>query len=119
MPQWETFNRQAVDPYYGPPSIRVRGLVETTLEKIQTVLRVHGVLMLIATLLTLIAFPFAGRRRVALVLLGGTALVCLLGSTAVQLYNWRYAVPFTPFLLASGAVGASILAVRLRGARAP
>ena len=41
------------------------------------------------------------------------ALVCLLGSTAVQLYNWRYAVPFTPFLLASGAVGASVLAARV------
>ena len=42
------------------------------------------------------------------------ALVCLLGSTAVQLYNWRYAVPFTPFLLASGAVGASVLAACAR-----
>ena len=116
MPQWETFNRQAVDPYYGPPSIRVRGLVET-LGKIQTIVRVHGVLILIATVLTLLAFPFAGRHRVALLLCGGTALVCLLGSTAVQLYNWRYAVPFTPFLLASGAVGASVLAARVHALR--
>ena len=40
--------------------------------------------------------------------------MCLLGSTAVQLYNWRYAVPFLPFLLASGAVAARVLTERVR-----
>ena len=46
---------------------------------------------------------------------GVTVIVCLVGSTAVQLYTWRYAVPFLPLLLASGAVGARVLTERLRG----
>jgi hypothetical protein len=115
VPHWEEFNRKAVDPLYNrPPPIRLRGLVQD-LGAIQAVVRVHGVLILAATVLTLVALPLRGRQRVTLLMCGGVVIVCLVGSTAVQLYNWRYAVPFLPFLLASGAVGARVLTERIRG----
>jgi hypothetical protein len=118
VPLWEEFNRKAVDPLYNhPPMIRLRGLVQA-LGAIQAVVRVHGVVILAAAVFTLVALPLRGRHRVTLLMCGAAVIVCLLGSTAVQLYNWRYAVPFLPLLLASGAVGARVLTDRLRARRA-
>ena len=115
---WEQFNRTAVDPLYGPSEITFHGSAVgfTTFQRIS---RVHGPLLLLATLLTLLALPFGGRgTRLALALLGGSALAGLLLSVAAQGYNWRFAVPLLPLLLAAGAVGARVLALRLLALRA-
>lgn len=110
---WEQFNRTAVDPLYGPSQVRFRrsaGWFETA----QKLSRVPGALVLLATLLTLIAVPFSGRdTRLALLLLGGSAIAALVLSVTAQGYNWRFAVPLLPLLLASGAVGARVVVMRL------
>lgn len=116
VPGWELFNLQAVEPYYGPVRIRVHRMVRH-LGRLQAIVRVHGPLLLLATILALAALPFARRDRTALVLVGGSALASLVGAVAVQEYNWRYAVPMLPLLLAAGAIGARVLALRLRGRR--
>ena len=113
---WEQYNRQSVDPLYGPAEIRYRPSSQQV-GRVQEVLRVHGPLVLIATLLTLLAVPFARGHRIALLLLGGTALTSLLLSVMTQGYNWRFAVPVLPFLLASGAVGLRALVLRFAPAR--
>ncbi len=109
---WEQFNRQTVDPLYGPAKIAYRPAA-STIGRVQGILRVHGPLVLVAALLTLLALPFARGQRIALLLLGGTALTSLLLSVMTQGYNWRFAVPVLPFLLASGAVGLRALVLRL------
>ena len=113
---WEQFNRHAVDPLFGAREIRFRPAA-TKIGAVQEVLRVHGPLVLLATLLTLLAVPFARGQRVVLLLLGGTALLSLLLSVATQGYNWRFAVPVLPFLVASGAVGLRVLALRFAPGR--
>ncbi|HYH88838.1 MAG TPA: hypothetical protein VEX67_06375 [Solirubrobacteraceae bacterium] len=101
---WEQYNRTAVDPLYGPSEVRFRRSAGW-FESAQKLSRVPGALVLLATLLTLIALPFTGRgTRLALLLLGGSAIAALVLSVAAQGYNWRFAVPLLPLLLASGAV---------------
>lgn len=107
----EALIRSVVDPYYGPTTVRLRGAV-TTLSDIQRVVRVHGALILAAVVLAVAGAPFASRReRVALLALGGGALIILTMSVALTVYNWRYAVPVLPWLLAAGALGGRALAV--------
>jgi len=112
---WEEFNKTSVVPLYGPTEIKVRPQV-WHLAQFQKVVRVHGVLVLMATLLTLAGLALAGsaRNRATLLLLGGSALAVLFMSVAVQEYNWRFAVPVLPFLLGGGAAGAAVLMARLR-----
>jgi hypothetical protein len=115
---WEQVNRTAVDPLYGPSEITFHASAKS-IGSFQELSRVRGALVLLATLLTLLAFPFTGRAgRLALALLGGTAIVALVLSVASQEYNWRFAVPLLPLLVASGAVGARVVVLRLVPARA-
>ena len=48
-----------------------------------------------------------------ILLLAGTALVPVVLATATTVYNWRYAVPLLPSLVAAGAFGAHVLATRI------
>jgi len=116
---WEQFNRMAVDPLYGPAELTFRPTAQRRFGRGQELSRVPGALVLLATVLTLVAFPFAGRgTRLALLALGGSAFAGLVLSVAAQGYNWRFAVPFLPLLLASGAVGARVVVLRLASLRA-
>ena len=108
-PEGETLNRSVVEPYYGKVRIEVDSSART-LADLQRIVRVHGVLVLLATLLSLIAIPFAtASERLAILLLGGSALLTIVLSTALSVYNWRYAVPVLPLLLTSGATGGAAL----------
>lgn len=110
-------NREAVQAYYGPVRTEVGGAART-LTDAQSVLRVHGVMVLAALLLALVALPPADRRRrIALLLLGGTAVVPVVVATATTLYNWRYLVPFDPLLMAAAALGLATLYERVAGRR--
>jgi hypothetical protein len=121
-PYAEDLNRRQVAPFYGPYRIDVDGAVGV-LADVQSVVRVPGWGIVLAIVLSLASLPFAtGRQRIALLLLGGGAVTTLVLATATTVYNWRYAVPVLPFLLASGALGAHVLAsalarrpARLRG----
>jgi hypothetical protein len=110
-------NREVAGAYYGPVRTRVRGAART-LTDAQSVLRVHGAMVLAALLLALVALPLADRRRrIALLLLGGTAVLPVVVATATTLYNWRYLVPFDPLLMAAGALGVAVLAERVQSRR--
>jgi 4-amino-4-deoxy-L-arabinose transferase-like glycosyltransferase len=113
-PNAEQLNRTQVEPLYGPYRIELDAPVGA-LADAQEVLRVHGVLVLLALVLSVVALPFAGgRRRLAILLLGATAVVPVVLATATTVYNWRYAVPALPGLLAAGAVAADVLLRRAR-----
>ncbi len=120
-PSAEERNRGEVEPFYGEYRTEVDGLV-ANLADLQEVLRVHGVFVLLAVLLSLVALPFArSGQRVAILLLGGTAVASIALATATTVYNWRYAVPVLPVLMASGALGLHVLAgyARERLSKAP
>jgi hypothetical protein len=108
--RFERLNREQVAPFYGHYAVEVRGAAGT-LGDVQRVVRVHGPLLLVAVMLSLAALPVAsGRARIAILLLGGGSVLTLLLATATLIYNWRYAVPVSPFLMASGAIGLQELA---------
>lgn len=111
-PVWETLNHQVVDQLYGTVDVRVHRRVYWV-GRIQEIVRVHGVIVLLAVILAFAAFPFAGRDRLAVLLLSGTAITSMVLAVVAQQYNWRYAVPTTPLLLAGGAVGLRVLVTRL------
>jgi hypothetical protein len=118
-PAAEKLNRGEVAPYYGAYAIDVDGAVGV-LADVQSFVRVRGWMLLIAVVLSLAALPFAdARRRIAILLLGGGAVATLMLATATTVYNWRYAVPVLPFLLASGALGADAIARRVSAIRPP
>lgn len=114
----EALNRTQVAPYYGPYTLETRGA--RTFGTVQRIVRVHGALVLLALLLSLLALPFASaRERLAILLLGGSAVVPVVLATATTVYTWRYAVPVLSLLMASGALGAHVLARRISGRVAP
>jgi hypothetical protein len=123
VPAQERLNRAAAAPLYATGPAHVRAAAHT-LADVQRVVRVHGPLLLAALLLAVLGCLAApGRReRLALALLVVPGLTSLVLSTALTVYNWRYAVPYLPFLTAGGALGAHVLAGRVRtriGARTP
>ncbi len=114
----ESLNRTQVEPYYGAYTLEAHGA--GTFGAIQRIVRVHGLLVLLAVVLSLLALPFAAaRERLGILLLGGTAVVSIAMATATTVYTWRYAVPVLSLLMASGAWGAHVLAARLARRSAP
>jgi len=112
----EPLNRTQVEPYYGPYTLQTHGAA--AFGTIQRIVRVHGPLVLLAVVLSLLALPFAtARERLGILLLGGTAVVPVVLATATTVYNWRYAVPVLSLLMASGAWGAHVLGARLAARR--
>ncbi len=110
VPRVEAINSRAMRPLYGAQQrIRVRGAVEL-IAGLQSVVRVHGLLLLVAVPLGLLGLLRGTARDRALILLfGGCAALVMLVSVALTTYNHRYAVPFLPLLLGAGAVGAHAL----------
>lgn len=112
-PGAEATNRFVVEPYYGRYQITVGGFAHG-LAALQPVLRVHGPLVLIATVLALLAVLLTrGRGRAQVMLLAGTAIIVPVSSVGSAIYGWRYLVPVLPELVAAGAMGASLVGRRL------
>jgi hypothetical protein len=89
------------------------------LSRIQKIVRVHGLLILLTTLLVLAGFAFGRpRTRIAMLFTGGVALSSVVLSVATTVYSYRYAVPFLPLLLGGGVWAAWDLGERLRHRRA-
>jgi hypothetical protein len=116
--QAEAANLSAIRPLYGDQRIEV-GRAVRILAGVQEIVRVHGVLVLLSAL-GLVAGVAAGRRHLAaLLLVGGTSTVPIAMSTATTIYDYRYAVPFLPFILGSGVWGFWLAAGRIRRPREP
>lgn len=108
--------QMGIGAYYSNRDLDVDGIVYT-LADLQSVLRVHPLIMLAAAALGCFALPFAGGRiRAGLVLFLLTAVLLLMFPAAVAGYAARYSVPVGGPLLAAGAIGAWVLAGRLRAA---
>ncbi len=78
---------------------------------VQQIVRVHGVLILLAGTLALVGLVLGPREiRIGVALLGGSASLLMLAPVAAGAFNGRYAVPAEPALVASGLLGAWALA---------
>jgi hypothetical protein len=112
----EQLRVDVVNPYYedqGPVSV---GRPARWLADLQDYVRVHPFLLFGALVMAAVGLgTAAGRVRLAILLLGGTAVV-LLGVSAANTYNARYAVPVDGPLVAAGVLGlwATIEALRRR-----
>jgi 4-amino-4-deoxy-L-arabinose transferase-like glycosyltransferase len=112
-PIFEQLNATQVERLYGPVDVHVSRAVDW-LAAIQRVVRVHGVLVLAALLLSLAGLALTrGRARAHVLLLAGTAVVPIVLATATTIYNWRYIVPLLPALTAAGALGAALATGRV------
>lgn len=97
--------QSVVDGYYDSGALEVGGAV-ARLGEAQSLLRVHPVLLLAATLLGIVAvWLTSGRRRAAVLLLLGAGLLLLVVPSATATYNARYAIPAAPLIGAAGAIG--------------
>jgi hypothetical protein len=87
----------------------------TVLTELQQVLRVHPILLLIATVASGVGLWLArGRVRAAIALLAGAPLWALLFASATVGYNARYVIPVEGALVAAGAVGLWVIVDRVR-----
>jgi 4-amino-4-deoxy-L-arabinose transferase-like glycosyltransferase len=109
----ERINMTTVEPLYGDVEIETGAAVDF-FGDLQTVVRVHGPLVLLALLLAAAALPFAtGRQRAGILLLGAAGVVPVVVATATVVYNWRYMVPALPLISGAGAYAAHVLAARI------
>jgi hypothetical protein len=113
----ERYTQRQVTRWYGPEPLRVRSSL-ATLADVQNVLRVHGALVLLAVLLTVVAIVLQpSRGRWGAFVVGSMAIVVMLVPAATMVYHARYGVP-TMGLLALGAMlGATALGARLQALR--
>ena len=111
-PAIEAGNLTTVEPLYGDVRIETRGFVEF-LAELQRIVRIHGVLLLLAIAIAAVALPFADRgQRVGVLLLGAAGLVPVVAATATVVYDWRYMVPALPLIVGAGAIGLHALVAR-------
>jgi hypothetical protein len=104
----------AMNGYYDDDVYEIDSDVET-LADVQDIVRVHPKLLLVSVLLGGIGIALArGRLRWGLVLLLGTALGAMVIAPATAIWSARYAVPASGPILAAAAIGAWLLAGRLR-----
>jgi len=80
-------------------------------------MHVPSLLMALMVALSLLALALARQRRLAIVLLSGSALAMLAGSAATAGYAARYEIPVIPLLLCGGLTSATVLLARARRAR--
>jgi hypothetical protein len=88
----EQFTEDQVADWYGPEPLRIRSSL-ATLADVQNVVRVHGSLVLLSVLLTLVALLLApSRARWGAFLAGSMAIVVMLVPAATMVYHARYGV---------------------------
>jgi 4-amino-4-deoxy-L-arabinose transferase-like glycosyltransferase len=101
--------------YYGPVTVHRSGGVLDALGTVQRVVRLHGVLLVLALALVAAGLVWArGLRRWGIVLLGGSALMQLVLQVALLNYDYRYELPAVPALVAAAALAAAAVAERAR-----
>jgi hypothetical protein len=104
----------ALNGYYDDDVYEIDSDVET-LADVQDIVRLHPKLLLASVLLGGIGIALArGRLRWGLVLLLGTALGMMVIAPATAIWSARYAVPASGPIVAAAAIGAWLLAGRLR-----
>jgi Dolichyl-phosphate-mannose-protein mannosyltransferase len=114
-PELERVVYETIQSYWADEPLTITGDADL-LSDLQAVLRVHPLLMLVATLLGAIGVVLArGRLRAGLLLLLGTALLLLAVPTAVSVYSARYSIPAAGPLIAAGAIGLWLVWERLAG----
>jgi hypothetical protein len=107
----------AFAPHYGDVDARTAP-ASNALRAYQQVVRVHPPLVALLLALSIAGLVLCtGRRRAAIVLFGGTAVVTMAVPPAVLVWSWRYGVPAQPLLVASAAFGFDELQRRVRARR--
>lgn len=105
--------------YYGPYEREVTD-AGRVLRDIQAVVRVHGLLVLVAVLLAIGGAVLSrGIVRWTILLLGGTAVLLALFPTMIGTYNFRYGVVVYPSLVSAGLLGFWTIWERLQARRDP
>jgi hypothetical protein len=116
-PWVERYTERQVARWYGPEPLRVRSSL-STLADVQNVIRVHGPLVLVAVLLTIIAVILQpSRGRWAAFVVGSMAIVVMLVPPATMVYHARYGVPTMGLLALGAALGAMALGHRAKAIR--
>ena len=89
---------------------------EGVLDAYQGIGRVHGLLVLIGTLVALAGVLLArGRARIPVLFLFSVAMALYLVPVITLTFNWRYGVPAAGVLAAAAALGAQGIWLRFRG----
>jgi hypothetical protein len=98
--------------YYGPYAYNTTGL-GIALGDIQQVVRIHGILILLAVLLAIAGLVLGPpNARFGIALLGGIAFLLMLVPVSAGAFNGRYAIPSEPGLIAAGLLGAWAIALQ-------
>lgn len=109
----EQLNRSVIEPYFGPYATRTAASVDE-LAALQGVLRIHGVLLVIAVGLATVALV---RGRGAVRAMAGASaaagLLLIVLPIATSVYNARYIAPAAPLLLVAGALGLAVATQRV------
>jgi hypothetical protein len=115
LPAGEAFNRRSVQAYFSDTRIHVQQPIMNFLEGWHHVFRIHGALIALSAVLSLVGIGVApdARTRRALGLLVSFSGVLFLVPVAVNVYEVRYSLPGATVLLIAGARGAEILGARV------
>lgn len=104
-----------IDAYYVDEPLEITGLADE-LSDLQQVLRLQPWLMTIVVLLGLAGLVLArGKLRMGMLLMLGTSAALMIIPPATAIWSARYAVPVTGPLVGCAAVGAWLVAERVRG----
>lgn len=117
---WEPTERntlQVIENYYGDIDPVRRDGVLDTLASGQQVLRVSRYPLLAASLLAIFGAAKIARLRRAIAFNMFVAAGSVLFSVAVSTYNWRYALPWIPFVFLAAALAGDGLATSRRSRR--
>jgi len=110
---------RAVTGYYRNVHLHVRDRLMDTLESWRGIFRVHGVLIVLLTLLGCAGLRLSSDRRTTrgIVLLAAFAIVLIVVPTATMSYEARYGLPASLLLVIIGARGGELMLVCLRALR--
>jgi hypothetical protein len=111
-PAGEADNLKIVDAYWSDTHIHVQQRIMNFLEGWRNVFRIHGVVIALCAILSLLGLGAApdSRTRRALGLLVAFSAVLFVVPVAVNEYSARYGVPAAVLLLVSAVRGAEVVA---------
>ena len=111
----EAGNLKIVDAYWSDTHVHLQQPIMNFLEGWRQVFRLHGAVIALCAVLSLLAIALAPDRRTrrALGLLVAFSAVLFVVPVAVDEYSGRYGVPAAVLLLVTGVRGAEVLALRL------
>jgi hypothetical protein len=115
----EADNMPPVDAYWHAPGVRTRAWLIDALELWRRAVRVHGLVIALASVLALagVALAPSRRERAALALLVVFAIVLFVAPVATSVFTVRYGLPAALLLVTAAARGAELVTGRVRSAR--